>query len=261
MPTHRYRQAAESFGVDAARYDRTRPPYPAELLRRILDASPGRAVLNAGCGTGIEARQLRDLGCTVLGVEPDPRMAAFARSTGIAAEVATLEDWDPAGRTFDLVVAGTAWHWIDPVAGAAKAAAVLRPGGRLAPFWHTFKLPDELAAGFGEVYRRLVPDSPFQLGRMPAGSALDGYRPILDRAAEGIRAAGGFGEPELWHVDWDREYTREEYLDQLPTSGALTRVAPAQLAEILDAVGERIDQLGGTFVMSYTSAAVTASRR
>ncbi|BCJ46794.1 methyltransferase type 11 [Actinoplanes ianthinogenes] len=260
MPTHHLRQAAESFGVDAGRYDRTRPPYPAELLRRILDASPGRAVLDAGCGTGIEARQLRELGCTVLGVEPDPRMAAFARSTGIGVEVATFEAWEPAGRTFDLVVAGTAWHWIDPEAGAAKAAAVLRPGGRLAPFWHTFKLPDEVAAGFGEAYRRLVPDSPFAFARTPPGSALDGYRPILDQAAEGIRATGRFGEPEIWHVDWEREYTRDEYLDQMPTSGALTRVPPDRLAEILEATGAVIDRLGGSFVMQYTSAAVTAVR-
>ncbi|GAA4603068.1 SAM-dependent methyltransferase [Actinoplanes octamycinicus] len=260
MPTHHLRQTAESFGVDAARYDRTRPPYPVALLRRIVDRSPGRAVLNAGCGTGIESRQLRELGCTVLGVEPDPRMADVARSTGIAVEVATFEDWEPGGREFDLVVAGTAWHWIDPVAGAAKAAAVLRPGGRLAPFWHTFQLPDELAAGFAEAYRRLLPDSPFQFGQTPAASALDGYRPILDRAAEGIRAAGGFGEPEVWHVDWERVYSRDDYLDQLPTSGALTRATPAQLAEIQEAVGAVIDRLGGSFVMRYTSAAVTAAR-
>jgi hypothetical protein len=37
--------------------------------------------------------------------------------------VAKFEDWDPAGRTFDSVIAAQAWHWVDPVAGAAKAAA------------------------------------------------------------------------------------------------------------------------------------------
>jgi hypothetical protein len=58
----------------------------------------------------------------VLGVEPDARMAAFARGSGVEVEVATFEAWDAAGRAFDAVVAGTAWHWVDPVAGAAKAA-------------------------------------------------------------------------------------------------------------------------------------------
>src|SRR3954447_15322634 len=90
-------------------------------------------------GTGIAARQFRAAGCTVLGVEPDARMAEFARRSGVEVDVATFEAWDPAGRHFDAVVAGTAWHWVDPVAGAAKAARVLRPGGRLAPFHHVFE--------------------------------------------------------------------------------------------------------------------------
>jgi len=55
--------------------------------------------------------------------------------------VAKFEDWDPVGRTFDAVIAAQAWHWVDPVAGAAKAAAVLRPGGRLAVFWNAFDPP------------------------------------------------------------------------------------------------------------------------
>src|SRR5664279_5429531 len=131
---HRHRGVAESFGVDAARYDRTRPPYPDALVERILAASPGNDVLDVGAGTGIEARQFQAAGCTVLGVEPDERMAAFARGRGVEVEVATFEAWDPAGRDFDAVIAGTAWHWVDPVAGAVKAARVLRPGGRLAPF-------------------------------------------------------------------------------------------------------------------------------
>src|SRR5436190_13512061 len=116
---------AESFGIDPARYDRTRPPYPDAMIERIVAAGPGPDFLDVGCGTGIEARQFRAAGRAVLGVEPDPRMAAFARASGVDdVEVATFEAWEPAGRTFDAVVAGTAWHWVDPAAGAAKAARV-----------------------------------------------------------------------------------------------------------------------------------------
>ncbi|MFB9838760.1 class I SAM-dependent methyltransferase, partial [Actinoallomurus acaciae] len=124
---HQAREMAESFGVDPERYDRARPRYPDALVERIVAASPGPRVLDVGCGTGIEARQFQAAGCTVLGVDPDARMAGFARRTGVEVEVATFETWDPAGRVFDAVVAGQAWHWVDPVAGAAKAAQVLRP--------------------------------------------------------------------------------------------------------------------------------------
>ena len=63
-------------------------------------------------------------------IDPDARMTGFARQTGLESEVATFEAWESAGRTFNTVIAGQAWHWVDPVAGAAKAAQVLRPGGR-----------------------------------------------------------------------------------------------------------------------------------
>jgi SAM-dependent methyltransferase len=136
---HQYRQVAESFGADAERYDRGRPSYPGALVERIVAASPGPDVLDAGCGTGIAARQFQAAGCRVLGVDPDARMAGLARRSGIAVEVATFEAWDPAGRRFDAVIAAQAWHWVDPVAGAAKAALALRPGGRLAVFWNAFQ--------------------------------------------------------------------------------------------------------------------------
>ncbi|TQS25432.1 class I SAM-dependent methyltransferase [Microbispora sp. KK1-11] len=255
---HKAREMAESFGVDAERYDRTRPPYPDAMVERIVAASPGADVLDVGTGTGIAARQFRAAGCTVLGVEPDARMADFARRDGLEVEVATFEAWDPAGRAFDAVVAGTTWHWVDPVAGAAKAAEVLRPGGRLALFWHVFEPPPAVAEAHAAVYRRVMPGFPSQ--ERPAGSALDGYRPLLTKAADGIRDAGAFGDLEEWRYDWQRFYTRDEWLDQMPTSGALTRLPPDALPEVLSGVGAAIDQMGGGFTMSYVTVVVTAAR-
>jgi SAM-dependent methyltransferase len=246
---------AESFGADPERYDRTRPRYPDALVRRIIAAGPGPEVLDVGCGTGTAARQFRAAGCRVLGVEPDPRMAAFARRDGLAVEVATFEAWDPGGREFDAVVAGTAWHWVDPVAGAAKAARVLRPGGRLAAFWHVFQLPAGMQEAFAEAFRRVVTDSPIPVA--PTGSALSGYQPLFDRAADGIRAVGGFGDPEQWRFDWEHTYSREEWLDQLPTSGILTRLPADQVAQVLAGVGAAIED---RFTLPYSTVAVTARR-
>src|ERR1700749_3473456 len=100
------------------------PPSPAGLIQRIIAASPGRDFLDAGCGTGISSRLFQAAGCRVLGVDPDPRMAELARQGGTEAEVAKFEEWDTAGRTFDAVISAQAWHWVDPVAGVEKAAAV-----------------------------------------------------------------------------------------------------------------------------------------
>jgi len=256
---HRQRLVAESFGADAERYDRTRPRYPEALVRRIATASPGPDLLDVGCGTGIAARQFLAAGYRVLGVEPDARMAVVARQFGLPVEEAGFEGWDPAGRKFDVVVAGQAWHWIDPVAGAAKAASVLRPGGLLAAFWNVFELPPEVLAAVDEVCARVLPDSPFRYRAEP-GAALQAYDSLLARAAEGIRAAGGLGEPEQWRQDWAWTCTRDAWLDQMPTQGAFTRLPPEQLAEVLAAAGAAIDALGGSFPMRYTTVALIAVR-
>ena len=255
---HLQRQVAEGFGTDAGRYDRARPSYPAGLVARIIAASPGPDVLDVGCGTGISARLFAAAGCRVLGVEPDPRMAGLARRRGTETEVAKFEDWDPAGRTFDAVIAAQAWHWVDPVAGAAKAAAVLRPGGRLAVFWNAFDPPEDLRAAFAEVFRRVLPDSPS--GGFWARPAVDAYRAGCAKVAGALRQAGVFGEPEEWLSYWEHPYTRDEWLDLVPTTGGFTRYPEAVQRELLQGLGAAVDGAGGAFTMRYTTITATAAR-
>ncbi len=253
---HQHRQVAEGFGADAERYDRARPSYPAALVEQIVAASPGPGVLDVGCGTGIAARQFQAAGCRVLGVDPDARMADLARQSGVEVEVAAFETWDPAGRAFDAVVAGQAWHWVNPAAGAAKAAQVLHPGGRLAVFWNAFQPPPGLGEAFARVYRRVLPDSP----NLWTGAILDAYLKMCAGAADGIRQAGTFGGPEQWRFGWDRRYTRGEWLEQVPTFGGHHQLAPARLEELLAGIGAAIDAVGGSFTMRYTTVTVTAAR-
>jgi SAM-dependent methyltransferase len=172
--------------------------------------------------------------------------------------VAAFEAWDPAGRAFDAVVSGQAWHWVEPVAGAAKAAQALRPGGRLAAFWNTDQPPPELGEAFAAVYRRVMPDS--LAGRRWAMGSADPYARLRARAADGIRQTGASGDPEQWHFDWERSCSRDEWLDQLPTTGDHSQHPPPQLAELLAGIGAAIDAIGGSFTLRYTTVAVTAAR-
>ena len=249
---------AESFGTDAHLYDQARPRYPDALITKIIAASPGRDVLDVGCGTGIAARQFQAAGCRVLGVDPDPRMADFARAAGLPVEVATFEAWEPAGRTFDTVSAAQSWHWVDPVAGAGKAADVLRPRGRLAIFGHVFEPPGPVAEALAAALRTVVPDSPFNT--RPARRPLELYQTMYTKIADTIRQSEQFDEPEQWRFDWRRSYARDQRLDLLPTTGGLTQLQPDQLTEILHAVGAAIDTIGGHFTLESTTLAVTASR-
>ena len=72
---------ATIFGSEVEAYDRLRPRYPTAVVDLIVAGEPELAV-DAGCGTGIAARQVMARGVAVLGVEPDEAMAAVARSQG-----------------------------------------------------------------------------------------------------------------------------------------------------------------------------------
>jgi SAM-dependent methyltransferase len=254
---HRNRARAESFGADAEKYDRSRPRYPDELVSRIVAGSPGPDVVDVGCGTGIAARQFQAAGCRVLGVEIDARMAAVARRLGVDVEVAPFEAWDPAGRAFDAVISGQAWHWVDPVVGAAKAARLLRPGGRLAVFWNLGEPPADVAEKLSAAYQRVAPEL---RGGHQTSVAAGGPATAPSAAADGIQRTDAFDEPEAWRFDWERRYTRDEWLDQLPTHSDHRLLPPDRLAALLGAVGAAIDALGGAFTMPFTTVVATATR-
>ena len=253
---HFARQMAESFGVDTQRYDRSRPRYPAVMIDRILGASTGLDVLDVGTGTGIAARQLRAAGATVHGVEPDPRMADYARRQGTEVDTATFERWDPADRDFDAVIAGQAWHWVDPVAGAAKAADVLRPGGLLAVLRNDGQLPPEIVEAVRAVYQRLLPGT--FAAHAVTRSAAETYALQTARTVEGIRQTGRFGEPERWDLAWEQHVSHAEWLDLVPTSDGHTLLPQAVLDEVLAALRVALYAVSDGFTIQYVTTVFAA---
>ena len=153
---HANRVRAESFGTLAEEYDRLRPTIPPALVDDLVALAPER-VLDVGCGTGKVARALLERGLSVLGVEFDERMAAVARGHGVEVELGAFEDWDARGRTFDLIVASDAWHWIDPERGWRKVGEVLAPGGTIVRIWNQLGIEPPLRDAFDEIYARVAP--------------------------------------------------------------------------------------------------------
>jgi SAM-dependent methyltransferase len=243
---HTERQRAESFGSVAAEYDAARPSYPAQLVDDLLAADPAD-VLDVGCGTGKAGRLFVAHGVPVLGVEIDPQMAAVARSHGLAVDVAAFEAWDAGDRHFDLIVCGQAWHWIDPGVGVPKAAALLRPGGRLALFWNRSQLDDDVRAVLDEVYRRHAPEllAPHR----------DNDDPPYARDLDG---SGLFEPVEEREYRWEQAYRRDEWLALIRTHSDHVVLPDERRAALLAAVGAAIDGLGGQVAAHYRTRAMLA---
>jgi trans-aconitate methyltransferase len=146
------RERANSFGGAAHSYDTHRPRYPERLIDDVV-ASGARRVLDVGAGTGIASMQLIERGADVLAVEPDTRMAAVAQAKGIPIENATFEQWEPAGRRFDLVVFAASFHWVDPAVALPKIRAILDDGGNLALIWNRLRPTRPTRAEFESIYK------------------------------------------------------------------------------------------------------------
>jgi SAM-dependent methyltransferase len=259
------RTRADSFGSNAELYDHARPSYPAEMINMLLAGDPDgpeaapRHILDVGCGTGIATRLLMSPDRDVLGLEPDARMAALATQHGIPVEVATFETWDPVGRRFDLITSAQAWHWVDPVAGARKAAEVLRPGKRFAAFWNQMRHTPDVLAVCGKIYERHAPHlwsnsvalgSPTTVDRRvdPAITALRAARfTILDHTRQRAYARTVDYSPEAW-------------IELLSTHSDHQTLDPVTRAALLGELREALERLGPRFSVDFHTDLILATR-
>ena len=247
---HLRRDRADSFGAVADDYDRYRPSYPLRLVDDLVALRP-KAVLDVGCGTGKAARMLAARGLSVLGVEPDPRMADVARRRGLRVEVAGLEAWDAGTRRFDLITCGQAWHWIDPAVGAPKAARLLTPGGMLALFWNFDTIDDPARALIDDVYARLAPELDSAASH---AARRDDMRPhIAD-----LKSYGGFTDVSTRTYRWQRAESASDLVARMGTHSDHLLLGADRLRGLQEAV---LRALGGNAQVHATGATYTILAR
>ncbi|MET0705121.1 MAG: class I SAM-dependent methyltransferase [Mycobacterium sp.] len=238
-PVHADRRRAESFGAVADEYDRYRPRYPQALIALLVNR-PGLRVLDVGAGTGIASVQLAAAGADVLAVEPDARMAAVCRDKGIAVECNTFEQWPTGGRTFDLVVFGQSFHWVDPETALPKLAALLNPGGRLALLWNRVEPLEPSWDGIQQIYAGYQSGPPGATSHSNAATASN----ALSRRSD--------FEVERVEVSEDLTYSTEEWLGMVFTHSNHLILDPAAQTELR----ERLRDFIGTGGVKATNDAL-----
>jgi ubiquinone/menaquinone biosynthesis C-methylase UbiE len=140
VATH-WNRRAPSFDDDFGHSIRTPGERAAwdRILALVLEALPGLAALDVGCGTGFLALELAARGHQVVGVDFAPAMIeearrkATARGLSVRFEEADAEQLPFAPGSFDLVISRhLLWTLPHPLAAIDEWIRVLRPGGRLA---------------------------------------------------------------------------------------------------------------------------------
>ncbi len=252
-PVFTDRGRAESFGTVAAKYDKFRPSYPTALVDDLLAPGP-RTVLDVGCGTGKAGVRFAARGVDVLGIEIDPKMADVARSHGLTVEVSSFEGWDAHGRTFDLLISGQAWHWVDPSRGVPLAAELVRPGGTVALFWNDDELDPATRRALDDAYREFAPE----LMHEPADAGGAGGADLSPHAAP-FEASDAFDSVEIRDYHWQRTFSADEWVGMCLTHSDHLLLPAARRTALADALHATITRLGG-ITAPYGTYAVVAHR-
>ena len=249
------------FDAVADLYDRVRPGYPGELfadLAAITGLDTGSTVLEVGCGTGQATRSLGALGCSVTAVEPGPAMIALARERtaihpNVEIEAGAFEDWDDRGRRFDVLVAASSWHWVDPSIGWRRASELLHPHGWMAMLGHVVvRRPGEpeVYAETADLHERFCPANP-GWGPPPLEEdvriAEQGWGPPND--------PGGLFGPTIvrWYptVQW---FDGEGFADLLRSTSLYRRIDSGVREPLLDGIAEHVrTRMGDRAVRRYLS--------
>jgi SAM-dependent methyltransferase len=169
------RELGRVFNEVPELYDQVQPRYPDEMFSALVTVTgmdQRSSVLEVGCGTGQATRSLAALGCSVTAIEPGAEMAALARHrigsfSNVNVETSTFEEWDDRGRRFDVLIAASSWHWVDPSIGWRRAHDVLRPGGWMALLGNVVvRRPGEpgVYAESADLHERFSPGAPGHQG-------------------------------------------------------------------------------------------------
>jgi len=249
-------QLRQTFNRSVDVYDQIRPGYPDALVEDVVRLSgipdQGR-ILEIGCGTGkaTEPFAVRGYWIDCLDVGSDLAAVAAAKLSGfdhVRIIVSSFEDWEPNDRRYDLVMAATSFHWVDPRVAYTKSAAVLKPSGALAVFANTpVKKNEGFFARVQDVYRACAPSI---LSSVPSSEADRQESAGLDL----------FQEPVVREYPWAAQYSADQYIALLSTYSDHISLPDAEREALFRGIAELIREEYGGSVLKHYLAVLTLRR-
>lgn len=222
---------------------------------QLLAPRLGERILDLGCGDGVLAAKLAEMGCEVVGVDASEMQVAAARKLGVDARVMAGEEL-PFRDEFDAVFSNAALHWMlrpdQVIAGVWRA---LRRNGRFVAEMGGHGCVETIkAALIAALHRRGIDGESFVPWFFPT---IEDYSARLRRAGFVISYISLFPRPTPLPGDvssWLETFA-ENFLGALPTAER-----PAFLEEVREALRPKLCDANGNWTADYVRLRFAAQK-
>ena len=137
-------------------YSGLRARHQHRWIKSALELPSAAGVLEIGCGYGRMLELFQRGGCQIVGIEPSEDCVRYTTARFGPGTVfqGTLEQFDPGGKKFDLIISSHVFeHFIAPEEIIERLKSMLNSGGSL-----FFELPNRESRHYRETGYALVPD-------------------------------------------------------------------------------------------------------
>jgi 2-polyprenyl-3-methyl-5-hydroxy-6-metoxy-1,4-benzoquinol methylase len=205
--------------IDATTIQEEQRAYASELLGFLepLLETPPRSIVDVGGSTGVVGGAMRDaFGSEVTVLDPAPAELVVAAENGMEAIQGLVEDYEPGGRRWDLVLlCQTADHLLDVSRALTTVAEMIAPQGRA--FVDVLDVSEAVRRS-GSLEGSVKIDHPFYLTRETARAyfAKTGLEVVAERLSGdghwGFVLAKGVAREPAWQ---DLAEARDRFLEQV----------------------------------------------
>jgi trans-aconitate methyltransferase len=222
---------------------------------QLLAPHPGERILDLGCGDGVLAVNLAEMGCEVIGVDASEMQVEAARKRGVDARVMTGEALQFHDE-FDAVFSNAALHWM------------LRPDEVITGVWSALKHGGRFVAEMGghgcvETIKAALVDALNRRG-IDGESFVPWYFPRIEDYAARLRKAGFIisyislfprpttlpGDVTSWLETFAENFLRPLRLEE----------RPAYIREVREALGPRLCDANGNWTADYVRLRFAAQK-
>ncbi|PYU30329.1 MAG: SAM-dependent methyltransferase [Acidobacteria bacterium] len=221
----------------------------------LLAPRPGERILDLGCGDGVLAAKLAEMGCEVVGVDASEMQVAAARKLGLDARVMAGEALQFRDE-FDAVFSNAALHWMLP------------PEEVIAGVWHALRHGGRFVAEMGghgnvEMIQAALVDALDRRG-INGESFVPWFFPTIEDYSARLRKAGFvvsyislFPRPTPLPGDvtsWLESFA-EDFLSALPAAER-----PAYIEEVREALRPKLCDARGNWTADYVRLRFAAQK-